>query len=227
MTGQFEKSRSLRRNHRDAMPFDDDYDRFHEPMRLIARAAVHAGRCVPHGFRKDRSPMLQICPAMPADDAEITALIDAGFGPARRNRTAYRMRDGVAILPALSFVARDGGTVVGSLQCWPLQVRDTAGAPLPLVMLGPVVTAADRQGKGVATRMMNAALAAADAAGSPPMLLIGDAPFYGRFGFSAAATGDWQLPGPVDRARLLLRGDASGLPRVGWVEAWGGVRRAA
>ena len=171
--------------------------------------------------------MLQIRPATAADDHEITALLDAGFGPARRNRTAYRLREGVATLPTLSVVARDGPTLVGSLQCWPLQVRGLAGAPMPLVLLGPVVTAADRQSEGIATRMMTTALAAADAAAAPPMLLIGDMPFYGRFGFSAAATAEWRLPGPVDRARLLLRGDASGLTQVGWVEARGAVRRAA
>ena len=70
-------------------------------------------------------------------------------------------------------------------------------------------------------------LAAADAGGAPPILLIGDAPFYGRFGFAAAATAGWQLPGPVDRARLLLRGDAAALPKFGWIEAGNGVRRAA
>ena len=196
-------------------------------MRRIARAAVQAVRCTAEGFWKDQSPMLHIRPATPADNPEIDALLDAGFGPARHNRTAYRLREGVSSDPALSFVARDGVTLVGSLQCWPLQVRGTAGAPLPLVLLGPVVTAVDRQGQGIATRMMNAALAAADAAGSPPMLLIGDAPFYGHVGFSADATGHWQLPGPVDRARLLLRGDASGFPHHGWIEARGAVRRAA
>jgi predicted N-acetyltransferase YhbS len=171
--------------------------------------------------------MLKICPAAPADELEITALLDAGFGPARHNRTAYRLRDGVGPLASLSFVVRDGAALVGSLQCWPLQIRGLAGHPLPLVLLGPVVTAADRQGEGIATRMMNAALAAADADGAPPLLLIGDAPFYGRFGFSADATADWQIPGPVDRARLLLRGDASRLPRAGSVEPRGAARHAA
>lgn len=185
------------------------------------------GVMFPTAFGKDLSTMLQICLATSADDPEIDALLDTGFGPARRNRTAYRLRDGAAILPALSFVARDGDALVGSLQCWPLQICGLDGPAMPLVLLGPVATVGDRQGEGVATRMVNAALAAADAAGAPPFLLIGDAPFYGRFGFSAAPTGDWQLPGPVDRARLLLRGDASGLPRIGRVAVRGSVRRAA
>lgn len=171
--------------------------------------------------------MIQILPATPADLPEIDALLDAGFGPARRNRTAYRLRDAAEPLPALSFVARDGGALVGSLQCWPIGLRGVSGAVLPLTLLGPVVTAGDRQGQGIASRMMNAALAAADAGGAPPILLIGDAPFYGRFGFTAATTAGWQMPGPVDRARLLLRGDATALPALGWVEAQDGVRRAA
>jgi predicted N-acetyltransferase YhbS len=171
--------------------------------------------------------LIQIVPATVADLPEIDALLDAGFGPARRNRTAYRLRDNVAPLPALSFVARDGDTLVGSLQCWPLQLRGLSGTLLPLVLLGPVVTAADWQGQGIASRLMNAALAAADATAAAPILLIGDEPFYGRFGFSAAATAGWQLPGPVDRARLLLRGDASAMSTIGWVEAKDAVRRAA
>ncbi len=171
--------------------------------------------------------MIQILPAQAADLPAIDALLDARFGPARRNRTAYRLRDGAAPDAALSFVARDGDRLVGSVQCWPLQLRTVAGAILPLTLLGPVATAADAQGQGIATRLMQAALGAVDAHAAAPVLLIGDAPFYGRFGFSAAATAGWIVPGPVDRARLLLRGDAAALPAIAWVEAGDGVRRAA
>ncbi|OYU14956.1 MAG: GNAT family N-acetyltransferase [Alphaproteobacteria bacterium PA4] len=171
--------------------------------------------------------MIEILAFSPADTPDLETLLDAAFGPARRNRTAYRLRDGVACDPALSFVARDAGRLVGSLQCWPLQIRGLSGAIAPLTLLGPVVTAADRQGEGIASRLMTTALAAIDALAAPPVLLIGDAPFYGRFGFTADATADWLLPGPVDRARLLLRGPATALPRVGWVEPAAPRRRAA
>jgi len=171
--------------------------------------------------------LIQIVPASVADIPEIDGLLDGGFGPARRNRTAYRLRDNISPLPALSFVARDGDALVGSLQCWPLQLRGVSGTAQPLTLLGPVISAAEWQGQGIGTRLMNAALAACDVQGLPPMLLIGDVPFYGRFGFCATATGGWNLPGPVDRARLLLRGDASLLPAIGWVEARDSVRRAA
>lgn len=171
--------------------------------------------------------MIDIRPATPADLPEIDALLDAGFGPARRNRTAYRLRDAAAPIAALSFAARDGETLVGSLQCWPLQVRGISGVTVPLMLLGPMVTALDWRGQGVASRMIYTALAAADAVSASPILLIGDEPFYGRFGFSAVATAAWHMPGPVDRARLLLRGDAAALPVIGSVEARDAARRAA
>ncbi len=167
-----------------------------------------------------------ICPATPADTAAIERLLDARFGPARHNRTAYRLRDGVVPDPALSFVMRDSTALVGSVQCWPLQLRLPGGGVRPLTLLGPVATALDREGQGIATRLVAAALAAVDTLAAPPVLLIGDVPFYGRFGFSSALTAGWVVPGPVDRARLLLRG-GDDLPGAGWVEAGGGVRRAA
>ena len=95
-----------------------------------------------------------------------------------------------------------------------------------MTLLGPLVTAADREGQGIGSALMQAALDAADAVDTPPLLLIGDAPYYGRFGFSAARTGAFMLPGPVDRARLLLRG-GDDLPALGWLGPRDGVRRAA
>ena len=166
--------------------------------------------------------MISTLPASPADLSQIDLLLDAGFGTARRGRTAYRLREGALPIAALSFVARDGDALVGSLQCWPIQLRNAAGVA-PLVLLGPVAVAAAAQGQGVGTRLITAALTAADASAAPPMLLIGDALYYGRFGFSAAATGGWELPGPVERHRLLLRG--AGLPAMGTIEARGAVHR--
>ncbi|WP_164157756.1 GNAT family N-acetyltransferase [Sandarakinorhabdus rubra] len=171
--------------------------------------------------------MIDIIPLQPGHGPAIDALLDQRFGPARHNRTAYRLRDGAALLPAFSRVAMDGATLVGSLQCWPIRLKSVAGARLPLILLGPVAVAADREGEGIATRLMRDSLAALDAADSPPVLLIGDAPFYGRFGFSAAATRQWQLPGPVDHNRLLLRGPMTGLPRIAWVEADAGAVKVA
>ena len=149
----------------------------------------------------------------------IEILLDQRFGPARRNRTAYRLRDGVDYLAGSSMVAMAGDNLVGSVQCWPVRVRGANFIINPLILLGPVVVAAGHEGRGIATALMCASLAAIDADGGLPVLLIGDVPFYGRFGFAAHATQGWQLPGPVDHARLLLRGAADTLPRTAWVEA--------
>ena len=167
-----------------------------------------------------------IVAALPADLPEIETLLDAGFGPARRNRTAYRLRDRLVPDPALSFTARDGGRLVGSVQCWNIRLQ-TGSQAVPLTLLGPVAAAADCRGQGIGSALVRAALTAIDATiGTVPVLLIGDAPFYGRFGFSAAATAGWTLPGPIDPARVLLRG-GSDLPRLGRVEAGAAARCAA
>ncbi len=162
--------------------------------------------------------MIQIAPLGAAHLPAVESLLDARFGPARRNRTAYRLRDSATALGDFSVCALAGDQLVGSLQCWPIALRTLGGDMLPLILLGPVAVAADHEGQGIASAMMHASLAALDAAGSPPVLLIGDAPFYGRFGFSAAGTRYWTLPGPVDQARLLLRGPVTGLPRFAAVQ---------
>ena len=149
---------------------------------------------------------------------DIEALLDERFGPARHNRTAYRLRDGVKPIRELCLVARAGGHLLGSVQCWPLHLRITDGRRLPLVLLGPVAVDLAHEGEGVGTLLMQEVLARADAVSGLPMLLIGDEPYYGRFGFSAAATAEWQVPGPVDRARLLLRGATESLPVSGCLE---------
>lgn len=175
--------------------------------------------------------MINIVPLVPAHQSAIDSLLDDRFGPARHKRTAYRLRERAEVLAAYSFVAidgaMDGDTLVGSLSCWPIRLKSVGGARLPMILLGPVAVAANREGQGIASALMRASLAALDADDSPPVLLIGDAPFYGRFGFSAAATRHWELPGPVDHERLLLRGPTTGLPRIAWVEAASGTATRA
>jgi predicted N-acetyltransferase YhbS len=170
--------------------------------------------------------LIDIVAAQAVDLPDIDLLLDARFGPARRKRTAYRLRDGMVALPALSFVARDDDVLIGSVQCWPIALSTTTGAMLPLTLLGPLVTAVEREGQGIGSALMARVLAAADAVATPPLLLIGDEPYYGRFGFSAARTGGFILPGPFDRARLLLCGGGD-LPALGWLGPRDGVRRAA
>ncbi|SEN24504.1 Predicted N-acetyltransferase YhbS [Sphingomonas gellani] len=150
--------------------------------------------------------------SVPAEQVE--ALLDRAFGPERHARTAYKVRGDAIALPQLSFAAIDGGMLIGTIQCWPVSLRGDDGATTPLVMVGPVAVAPDRQGSGIGRLLIHRALDAAQDAGlSHALMLIGDPEYYGRFfGFAATATGDWRLPGPVERHRLLARGD--GIPAV-------------
>jgi predicted N-acetyltransferase YhbS len=153
-----------------------------------------------------------ILPIARADPAEVETLLDGAFGVDRHRRTAYRLRDGTRAIPHLSFAAFDRGALVGTIQCWPVDLIAPDGSAEPLVLLGPVAVRPERQQHGIGRMLMRASLAAADASGEDAMMLIGDPEYYERlFGFHAAPTQGWQLPGPVERHRLLvrLRGDRS------------------
>ncbi len=149
---------------------------------------------------------------VPLDTIEpllVEALLDRAFGTDRHARTAYKVRGAGAMLPTLSFAATEDGVLIGSIQCWPIAHAGDDGVTRPLVMVGPVAVEPERQGDGIGRALMTLALAAADAAPArTPLMLIGDPDYYGRFfGFTPARTGAWRLPGPVERHRLLARGD--------------------
>ena len=133
------------------------------------------------------------------------ALLDACFGENRLNRTCQRLRDGRAPAEALSLSAVAGGRLVGTLRLWHI----SAGG-IPALMLGPLAVEASSRQLGVGAALMDHALAAAKARGHRAVILLGDAPYYARFGFSATKTGELTLPGSFERDRLLgleLRAD--------------------
>lgn len=147
---------------------------------------------------------MNIAQASAQDRAPIDHLLDLAFGADRRTRTAYRLREGVEPIAELSLVAYDGDMLVGSLQCWPIALRAGDCVEL-LTLLGPVAAHPARQNQGIGTALMDACLARADAGKRRTMLLIGDAEYYGRWGFTPNVTGGWRAPGPVERHRLLAR----------------------
>lgn len=158
----------------------------------------------------------------------IEALLDRAFGEERHARTAYRIRAGMASLDALSFAALDEDEMlVGTIQCYPVALIDKQGRPVPLIMVGPVAVLPERQGEGFGLGLMAAMLdaeAGLAKGGLPPLaqVLIGDVEYYGRWGFSAAATGGWRCPGPYEQHRLLARGAAlSAMPSEGMLGPWG------
>lgn len=137
-----------------------------------------------------------IAPEQPGDAFGVEAVVAAAFGPGRFAKTAERLREGA--FPIAGFVAREGARVVGSVRLWPITIGET-----PAAFLGPIaVDPAHRRG-GLGAQLVEACLQAADAAGLQAVLLVGDVPYFGRFGFERAA--DVTLPGPLDRRRLLVR----------------------
>jgi predicted N-acetyltransferase YhbS len=133
----------------------------------------------------------------------VAELLDSCFGPARHKRTAALLRAGAPRIDQAGFVAVDGDTLVGSVEAWMLDWQHPQGSR-PIALLGPLVSHPDRRGERIGILLMDLALAELDKL-RLPVMLIGDGPYYARWGFSAKHTGEWILPGPVDRDRLLLR----------------------
>jgi predicted N-acetyltransferase YhbS len=126
------------------------------------------------------------------------ALLDACFGANRHARTCQRLRDGRAPAEGLAFSAAQDGRLVGTLRLWHV----SAGGTRALV-LGPLAVDPSCRELGVGAALMADALAAAKARGHGAVILLGDAPYYARFGFSALKTSELSLPGPFERDRLL------------------------
>jgi predicted N-acetyltransferase YhbS len=130
------------------------------------------------------------------------ALLDTCFGVNRHTRTCQRLRDGRAPAEglALSVVRQDGlrERLVGTVRLWHVSARG-----VPALVLGPLAVDSSCRLLGVGAALMNHALAAAKALGHGAVILLGDAPYYARFGFSSRKTGELSLPGPFERDRLL------------------------
>jgi len=165
-----------------------------------------------------------LIPLAEVDPALVEQLLDRAFEPERRGRTAYKVRGDSEWLPALSFAALDAEDyLVGTLQTWPVALTDPDGKDHPMLMVGPVAVLPERQGEGLGTALMLAMLGAIDPAAPLPQVMIGDAPYYGRFGFSADHTAGWRLPGPWEPARLLAHAaNPAVLPAEGMLGPWRG-----
>ncbi len=133
----------------------------------------------------------------PGEAGAREALLDRAMGPGRFAKTSERLREGR--FPFLALAAREDGELVASLRLWPVEALGCRG----VLLLGPLGVAPERQGEGIGAALMRRALNRATAAGHGAVLLVGDAPYYGRFGFTAAPTHRLELPGPVARHRFL------------------------
>ena len=172
--------------------------------------------------------MATLIPLANVDPGMIETLLDRAFGADRYARTAYRMRAGADWLPALSFAALDDDDMlVGTIQVWPVALTDPSGRGHPMLMVGPVAVVPEHQGEGFGKALMLASLQAmADTSppgGALPQVMIGDEPYYSRWGFTAHGTGGWRCPGPWEPDRLLVRcANPSVLPATGMLGPWNG-----
>jgi len=152
----------------------------------------------------------------PGDWWEVEALYDLCFAPGRTALSSYRLRDEVPPVPALCLVARDElNIVIGAIRFWPVQV----GGQLAL-LLGPVAVHPTHQGEGVAALLIQEGLERARAEGWVRVLLVGDAPYYGRFGFERLE--GVEMPPPTNPDRVL----GVALRKGAWEGLAGPVSRA-
>ena len=134
-----------------------------------------------------------------ADVAAREALLDEAYGAARFAKTSQRLREGRLPADGLSLVATDRGRIVGTVRLWNV----AAGPGRAALLLGPLAVHPACRNRGIGTALMRRAIARARLAGHRAVILVGDAPYYGRFGFSAAPTAELWMPGRFDRDRLL------------------------
>lgn len=141
----------------------------------------------------------------PDDEPAIEALHAEAFGPGRFARAAYRLREGVAHDPGLSFVAHDGERMIASVRMTAISIGDR-----PALLLGPLVVLPAYKGQGAGRALVRMAVKKAGEAGHEAVMLVGDLDYYGPLGFSRLRRYQITLPGPVDPDRVLVAGLVEG-----------------
>jgi predicted N-acetyltransferase YhbS len=135
----------------------------------------------------------------PSDVEAREALLDDAFGRARRRKSSERLREGRLPADGLSLIAAEGKRVVGTARLWHIACASGQQA----LLLGPVAVAACCRNRGIGAALVRRALRDARRLGHGAVMLVGDPPYYGRFGFSSERTASLRLPGPFERHRLL------------------------
>ena len=135
----------------------------------------------------------------PDDEGPIERLHERTFGPGRYARTAFRIREQMAHRLDLSFTARIGTLLVGSVRLTPICVGET-----PALLLGPLTIEPPFRERGIGMALIGRALANARQKDHKLVVLVGDEPYYGKAGFKRIPRGKVTMPGPVDPARLLV-----------------------
>lgn len=164
--------------------------------------------------------MFRLARETPADGDEVEMLYDLAFAPGRHALSSYQLREGVAPVAGLSRVARDEyDALVGAIRYWPVRIGAAGHAAL---LLGPVAVHPTRQGEGLGALLILATLEEARAQGWERVVLVGDEPYYRRFGFTRELARDLDFPKPVNMNRLLAKELVEGAMRgvSGLVRRW-------
>ena len=143
--------------------------------------------------------MITLRQERPADVEAREALLDQAFGGTRNRKTSQRLREGRLPAEGLSFIAVDSRRVIGTARLWSV----VCGNGQPALLLGPVAVAANSRNRGIGAALVRRALRDARRLGHGAVILVGDAPYYSRFGFAGATAAGLKLPGPFERHRLL------------------------
>ncbi len=156
----------------------------------------------------------------PGDVVARENLLDRAMGPNRRRKSSEALRRGRIPAEGLALVARDAdGHVIGTVRLWNVEAGvDRDGSAVPALLLGPLAVDGANEGKGIGATLMRAAITEARKRGHGAILLVGDAPYYERFGFFAEKARHLVMPGPFERHRFL----ALEL-KEGWLEGAAGM----
>lgn len=158
--------------------------------------------------------MFRIHQERPEDAAEVEYLFDLCFAPGRTALSSYRLRDDIAPVSGLCLVARDEyDTLAAAIRYWPVRIGKAGD---PALLLGPVAVHPTHQGEGLGAGLITSSLQMAADAGWTRVLLIGDEPYYRRFGFTRTATSGLRFPPPTNPERFLGKALVEG--------AFGGTR---
>jgi len=155
------------------------------------------------GAMNDISVIIQ--PEAPDDTVAIDRLHERTFGPGRYAKTAYRLREQVEHIRELSFTARIGTLLIGSVWLSPIRIGEAKA-----LLLGPVTVEPAFRDRGVGQALIERALKEAKDKGHRLVILVGDEAYYEKSGFKRIPRGRAIMPGPVDPARLLLAELAEG-----------------
>jgi len=138
---------------------------------------------------------------LPHHHSAIETLLDAAFGPERLGKTSYRYRRGVDPIAQLGMVAHHGVRLVGTIAYWPVEIGEHA---VPALLMGPLAVEPSLRGHGIGVTLIRRTQAKAKRAGYRSVILVGDADYYSRFGFVAAATRGIRMPGEADRLMVKI-----------------------